>query len=73
MAAHVDGIFGECRDMCKNELEPQDLQQNIELNNFLRKKNIIIESTGEGKITGIGIKLIFLMVIIIILKGFFLF
>ena len=38
MAAHVDGIFGECRDMCKNELEPQDLQKNIELNNFLRKK-----------------------------------
>ena len=55
MAVHVDGIFGECRDMCKNESEPQDLQQNMELKNFLRKKNIIIESIGEGKITGIGI------------------
>ena len=37
MAVHADGIFGECRDTCKNESEPQDLQQNTELKNVLRK------------------------------------
>ena len=66
MIVHVDGIFWEQRDMGKDELACQDLQQNMEPGTSMRKKKKYYKVHWREKNHWYKDRVFFLMVIIIL-------